>query len=87
MASTASTDRWSDSRPVSTDRRGRAGEWGLGQIKCPTARKVGFAGSCGQLADAAINLRYAMAYPRRALDRGGQGLRRRFPANQEGEDR
>jgi soluble lytic murein transglycosylase-like protein len=53
--------------------RGRAGEWGMGQIKCQTARSVGFAGSCGQLADAAINLRYSMAYLRLALDRGGRG--------------
>jgi hypothetical protein len=53
--------------------RGSAGEWGIGQIKCPTARSVGFSGSCGQLADAATNLRYSMAYLRLALDRGGRG--------------
>lgn len=53
--------------------RGRAGEWGIGQIKCQTARGVGFSGSCAQLADAATNLRYAMRYLRLALDRGGPG--------------
>lgn len=53
--------------------RGRAGEWGLGQIKCQTARSVGFTGPCGRLADAAINLRYSMAYLRLALNRGGTG--------------
>lgn len=53
--------------------RGRAGEWGIGQIKCATAREMGLRGHCGQLADAATNLRYAMAYLRRALDRGGTG--------------
>lgn len=53
--------------------RGRAGEWGIGQIKCQTARGVGFAGPCAQLADAATNLRYAMRYLRLALDRGGAG--------------
>jgi soluble lytic murein transglycosylase-like protein len=53
--------------------RGSAGEWGLGQIKCQTAREVGLAGNCGQLADAAVNLRFSMAYLRRALDRGGNG--------------
>src|SRR5260370_29597689 len=53
--------------------RRRAGEWGLGQIKCTTAREVGFAGACHLLADAATNLRYAMAYLKRALDRGGAG--------------
>jgi soluble lytic murein transglycosylase-like protein len=53
--------------------RGAAGEWGIGQIKCRTARSVGFAGHCGQLADAAINLRFSMAYLRLALNRGGYG--------------
>ena len=51
--------------------RGAAGEWGIGQIKCQSARKVGFAGSCGQLADATTNLRYAMAYLKLAIDKGG----------------
>lgn len=53
--------------------RGRAGEWGLGQIKCQTARGQGFAGSCAQLADPAENLRWSMSYLRLALDRGGAG--------------
>lgn len=53
--------------------RGRAGEWGIGQIKCQTARGVGFSGACSQLADAATNLRFAMRYLRLALDRGGAG--------------
>jgi len=53
--------------------RGAAGEWGLGQIKCQTARGVGFAGACGGLADAATNLRYAMAYLATALRKGGAG--------------
>jgi hypothetical protein len=63
---------WTESgyRP---DLRGSAGEWGIGQIKCATARSVGFQGSCGQLADAATNLKFAMAYLRLALDRGGHG--------------
>lgn len=55
------------------DVRGRAGEWGLGQIKCQTARGVGFSGACQQLADPSVNLRYAMRYLRQALDRGGEG--------------
>jgi soluble lytic murein transglycosylase-like protein len=45
----------------------------MGQIKCPTARSLGFAGPCGLLADPATNLRFAMAYLRLALDRGGHG--------------
>jgi soluble lytic murein transglycosylase-like protein len=52
--------------------RGAAGEWGLGQIKCQTAREVGLRGSCAQLAQPETNLRYSMAYLRLALDRGGE---------------
>lgn len=53
--------------------RGRAGEWGLGQIKCQTARSVGFSGACAALADPATNLRYSMRYLKLALNRGGSG--------------
>ncbi|MDP1867017.1 MAG: transglycosylase SLT domain-containing protein [Bradyrhizobium sp.] len=53
--------------------RGRAGEWGLGQIKCATARGVGFRGGCAGLRDPATNLRFSMAYLRLALNKGGQG--------------
>lgn len=53
--------------------RGRAGEYGIGQIKCQTARSVGFAGDCSQLFDASTNLIYSMRYLRLALDRGGSG--------------
>lgn len=53
--------------------RGRAGEYGLGQIKCQTAREQGFAGGCAALLDPAVNLKYAMRYLRQALDRGGEG--------------
>ncbi len=51
--------------------RGAAGEWGLGQIKCQTARGVGFSGDCRRLADPRTNLRYSMRYLRRAIDRAG----------------
>lgn len=53
--------------------RGRAGEWGIGQIKCQTARSVGFSGPCGGLADASTNLTYSMRYLALALARGGAG--------------
>jgi soluble lytic murein transglycosylase-like protein len=53
--------------------RGAAGEWGLGQIKCQTARSVGFRGACRALADPATNLRFSFAYLKLALDRGGAG--------------
>jgi soluble lytic murein transglycosylase-like protein len=53
--------------------RGSHGEWGLGQIKCQTARGAGFSGSCQQLADPATNLRWSMRYLHQALARGGYG--------------
>lgn len=53
--------------------RGRHGEWGIAQIKCPTARSVGFEGPCSQLRDPQVNLTYSMKYLRLALDKGGEG--------------
>lgn len=53
--------------------RGRAGEWGIGQIKCQTARSVGFTGNCAQLRDPEVNLTFSMKYLRLALDKGGEG--------------
>lgn len=51
--------------------RGRAGEWGLTQIKCPTARGLGFAGDCAKLADPETNLVWGLEHLRRAIARGG----------------
>ncbi len=49
--------------------RGRQGEIGLGQIKCQTARGVGFTGNCSNLYDPETNLTYSMRYLREALNR------------------
>jgi len=49
--------------------RGRHGEWGLMQIKCSTARSVGFKGACNRLADPSINRRFGTAYLDAALRR------------------
>jgi soluble lytic murein transglycosylase-like protein len=51
----------------------RSGALGLGQILCSTARGIGFSGSCRDLRDPDVNLRYSMAYLRMAIDRGGSG--------------
>lgn len=48
------------------------GTIGLGQIKCQTARGMGFAGACSDLYDPATNLKWSMRYLRLALDRGGE---------------
>lgn len=42
--------------------RGAAGEYGLGQIKCATARSVGFTGDCSGLLVAETNLKYSARY-------------------------
>lgn len=51
---------------------GRHGEIGLGQIKCQTARGMGFTGACSALYDPATNLKWSMRYLRLALNRGGE---------------
>lgn len=51
--------------------RGAAGEYGLGQIKCATARSVGFGGDCRQLSDPQTNLTYSMRYLKQSIDAGG----------------
>jgi len=50
--------------------RGRAGEIGLMQLKCSTARGMGYRGSCGGLYKVSTNLKYGMRYLRKALRRG-----------------
>ena len=54
--------------------RGEHGEYGLGQIKCPTARMMGFKGNCDQLFDPNTNLEYSMKYLRKALDVANNNL-------------
>jgi soluble lytic murein transglycosylase-like protein len=54
-----------------TNARSSAGALGLSQIKCATARGIGFAGACRDLFDASINLAWGMKFLRLALDKGG----------------
>ena len=44
------------------------GNYGLGQIKCGTARGIGFNGKCSALLQPEVNLEYSMKYMRMALD-------------------
>ena len=44
------------------------GTYGLGQIKCSTAKGIGFKGQCKDLFDPTINLDYSFKYLRMALD-------------------
>lgn len=50
--------------------RGRHGEIGLMQIKCQTARGMGYRGACSGLYNVSTNLTYGMRYLRAALNRG-----------------
>lgn len=45
------------------------GNYGLGQIRCGTAKSVGFTGNCRDLLNPDVNLDYSMIYLRQALDR------------------
>jgi Transglycosylase SLT domain len=49
---------------------GRAGEIGLMQLKCSTARGIGYRGGCRGLYNVSTNLHYGMRYLRMALNRG-----------------
>jgi soluble lytic murein transglycosylase-like protein len=42
--------------------RGKAGEYGVFQLKCATARGIGFRGDCSQLLNASTNVRYGLKY-------------------------
>jgi soluble lytic murein transglycosylase-like protein len=47
------------------------GSYGIAQIKCGTARGLGFTGACRRLFDPEENLTWAMLYLRAALDQAG----------------
>ena len=49
--------------------RGKQGEIGLVQIKCGTAKGIGYRGTCAQLYDPRTNLTYGARYLRAALER------------------
>lgn len=47
---------------------GKDGTYGLGQIKCGTAKGIGFKGECKKLLDPDTNLEYTMIYLKKALE-------------------
>jgi soluble lytic murein transglycosylase-like protein len=55
--------------------RGAAGEYGLFQMKCSTARGLGFRGDCGALLDARTNTTYGLKHLSQAIRRSGGNLR------------
>jgi hypothetical protein len=52
--------------------RGAAGEYGVFQLKCATARGVGFRGNCSGLLNASTNVRYGLKHLSLAV-RGSHG--------------
>lgn len=42
--------------------RGSAGEYGVFQLKCATARGIGFRGNCGALLNASTNVQYGLKH-------------------------
>lgn len=55
--------------------RGRAGEIGVYQLKCQTAKGMGFAGNCSQLTDARTNVRWGLQHLSLAIQSSGGNLR------------
>jgi soluble lytic murein transglycosylase-like protein len=52
--------------------RGRAGEYGVFQLKCATARGIGFRGNCSGLLNASTNIRFGLKHLQLAV-RGSRG--------------
>jgi soluble lytic murein transglycosylase-like protein len=55
--------------------RGRAGEIGIYQLKCQTARGMGFEGNCSDLTDARVNVRWGLKHLSLAIASSGGDLR------------
>jgi soluble lytic murein transglycosylase-like protein len=55
--------------------RGRAGEIGVYQLKCQTARGMGFEGDCSGLFDARTNVRWGLKHLSLAIASSGGNLR------------
>jgi hypothetical protein len=55
--------------------RGRAGEIGLYQLKCPTARGMGFKGDCSNLTNARTNVRWGLKHLSLAIALSGGNLK------------
>ena len=55
--------------------RGSAGEIGIYQLKCPTARGMGFEGDCNDLTDIRTNVRWGLKHLSLAIESSGGNLR------------
>lgn len=55
--------------------RGRAGEIGVYQLKCQTAKGIGFSGNCSQLTDARTNVQWGLKHLSLAIESSGGNLK------------
>jgi len=57
------------------DARGAAGELGLFQLKCSTARGMGFRGNCATLLNPAVNIHFGLKHLATAIKKSNGNLR------------
>lgn len=55
--------------------RGAAGEYGVYQLKCATAKGIGFRGNCAQLLDARTNVQWGLKHLSIAIGKSGGNLK------------
>jgi len=55
--------------------RGKAGEYGVFQLKCATAKGIGFSGDCSALLDPAVNVRWGLKHLSLAVSMSRGNLR------------
>jgi soluble lytic murein transglycosylase-like protein len=55
--------------------RGAAGEYGVYQMKCATAKGIGFSGNCSQLLNASTNVQYGLKHLQMAMKLSRGNLR------------
>lgn len=55
--------------------RGAAGEYGVYQMKCATAKGIGFSGDCSQLLNASTNVQYGLKHLQMAMKLSNGNLR------------
>ena len=55
--------------------RGAAGEYGVYQMKCATAKDIGFSGNCAELLNASTNIRVGLKHLSMAMKLSGGNLK------------
>ena len=55
--------------------RGAAGEYGVYQMKCATAKGIGFSGNCAELLNASTNIRMGLKHLSMAMKLSGGNLK------------